>query len=769
MTGGSFANDRCSTFPALDTFLSKLMLTIFDEAQQFGGDREVTTVAMLPPTCLVVWMGDAQQTPGGIAKGQDQFAISRKQLMMRKHGLRCPQTDVTPHSLSTVLCALLQEVDDPSATALAEVLASANSNLGPLWVDHPHQDQSATLDILDAFCAGGTVRWQAPSTQDLQNHPQTPNVLVGSACNPTTLSIVAYICSVLDRAHEWLPHIQAKDTLSAASAAGLHAWGLMLPTSTRTPGVCYTCTVAVRYDPLCILLQDTQTWRIGTHTLGGVEGLIGGYQLAHWKRPPGELVYARATDLSCIIKNVYNALYAVKGKEGTLLGMSARNEEKDTLIASGHFRGHTKIKIQSVASSAGGAAMMAMVAQPYRGHLNGNVNDEFDMEECYARATVAGTRAQSLTVIVSPLDMQGMIGMMQVLAGRAHTIHEVYRGGDNWQMPQLDGPQVEQSNAEVQSWRISHAGTWAEQTLPPLAIGFNLRRKIDGQERVVFLRLRLVLVKASKILSARSHIPQLEHIVQRAYDTRRRLTLPDQRTEELMIWGYAIDKQHRVMAWLGPACSSQDPFAPLIRHWRSGTIMHTVPLPGIQFFDAWRIRPNLTPDPKMGEKLPSLGTDELIPEEPANVDYGQSDRADIQHRREQERDVRGAAKTIAQLALEMSHVHRLAELIKEKADLLKDLAMRRKSYQDEVKESSKGKSTAVSSAPKKQRTTGVPAPAATPLPAPLPTAHGGKAMEVDTHSGTSQPSGALNRECPCEARGYLASGPTSILPQLLRH
>ena len=154
------------------------------------------------------------------------------------------------------------------------------------------------------------------------------------------------------------------------------------------------------------------------------------------------------------------------------------------------------------------------------------------------------------------------------------------------------------------------------------------------------------------------------------------------------------------MAWLGPSCSSQDPFAPVIRHWRTGTIMHTVPLPGIQFFDAWRIRPHLKPDPKLGEKLPSLGTDELIPEEPANADYGQNDRADIQHRREQERDVRGATKTIAQLALEMSHVHRLADLIKEKAGLLKELAMRRKSYQDEIKESSKGKSTASSSAPK---------------------------------------------------------------------
>ena len=740
MTGGSFANDRCSTFPAFDTFLAKLMLTIFDEAQQFGGDREVTTIAMLPPTCLVVWMGDAQQTPGGIAKGHDQFAISRKQLMMRKHGLRCPQTDVTPHSLSTVLCTLLQEVDDPSATALAEVLASANSNLGPLWVDHPNQDQNATLDILDKFCPGGNVRWPSPSTQDIQNHPQSPNVLVGSTCNPTTLSIVAYICSVLDRAHEWLPHIQAKDTLSAASARGPHAWGLMLPTSTRTPGVCYTCTVAVRYDPLCMLLKDTQTWRIGTHTRGGVEGLVGGYQLVHWKRPPGELVYARATDLSCLIKNVYNALYTVKGKEGTLLTMSARNEEKDTLIASGHFRGHTKIRIQSVASSAGGTAMMAIVAQPYRGHLNGNVNDEFDMEECYARATVAGTRAQSLTVIVSPLDMQGMIGMMQVLAGRAHTIHELYRGNDNWQLPQLEEPQIEQSKAEVHSWRISHAGTWAEQTLPPLAIGFNLRRKVDGQERVVFLRLRLVLVKARKIPSARTHISQLEHIVHKAYDTRHKLTLPDQRTDDLMLWGYAIDKQHRVMAWLGPACSDPEPFAPVIRHWRSGTIMRTVPLPGIHFFDAWRIRSQLSPDPKLGEKLPSLGTTELIPEEPANEDYGHGDRADIQHRREQERDVRGSTKTIAQLALEMSHVHRLADLIKEKADMLKELAMRRQSYQDEVKESAKGKSTVASSAPKKQRTTGAPASVANPVPTPLPTAHGGKAMEVEARVGTSQSS-----------------------------
>ena len=283
MTGGSFANDRCSAFPTMDEWMAKLILTIFDEAQQFGSDREVTTIAMLPATSLVVWMGDAQQTPGGIAKGQDQFAISRRQLMMCKHGLRCPQTDVTPHSLSTVLCSLLQEVDDPSAIALAEILASASSNLGPLWVEHPDQDQSATLDILEKYCPGGALRWHEP-VEGIQRLPRSSNVLVGSSCNPSTLSIVAYICSVLDRAHEWLPHIQAKDTLSAASASGLHAWGLMLPTSARTPGVCYTCTVAVRYDPLYMCasprIPNLANWHAHIGRRRGISGRLSVYSLA---------------------------------------------------------------------------------------------------------------------------------------------------------------------------------------------------------------------------------------------------------------------------------------------------------------------------------------------------------------------------------------------------------------------------------------------------------------------------------------------------------
>ena len=73
MTGGSRASDRTSPFSTLEAWQQKLLLTVIDEAQQYGGDREVSSVAMLPATCFIVWIAD--QTPGGIAKGPSQSCL----------------------------------------------------------------------------------------------------------------------------------------------------------------------------------------------------------------------------------------------------------------------------------------------------------------------------------------------------------------------------------------------------------------------------------------------------------------------------------------------------------------------------------------------------------------------------------------------------------------------------------------------------------------------------------------------------------------------
>ena len=141
--------------------------------------------------------------------------------------------------------------------------------------------------------------------------------------------------------------------------------------------------------------------------------------------------------------------------------------------------------------------------------------------------------------------------------------------------------------------------------------------------------------------------------------------------------------------------------------------MHTIPLPGMHFFDAWRIRPSLQPD-NWERNFPRSAKRNSSHKNPQTQTMDKL----IEHRREQEREARGAAKTTAQLALEMSHVRRLAALVTEKAELLKELAMLRKSYQDEVKEGSKGKTATSSAAPKKQKTTDVylpPQPHHSPL------------------------------------------------------
>ena len=288
----------------------------------------------------------------------------------------------------------------------------------PLWNLKEMTAHRECLDILERVCPGCVLRWAEPTTDDMSRLPTNIDAaLVGEEANPTTLLLLAHICAALDSVPEWLPWVQASDTLSAAGAAGAHAWGLMLPTSTRTPGVNYTSSVAVRYPPLNRRVGDN--WIVGTHSSGGLEGLVGGYQLVIWKKPSKEFMHARGADLSSVIEPLLQDLIDIHGDDSSVLVMCARNEDRDQLLTDSICRGHPQIKVQSVASSAGATATASIVNQPVNGRLNGRPTDPFDQEECYARCTVAATRAQSLTIIISQLDMAGIMGMMQVLAARA--------------------------------------------------------------------------------------------------------------------------------------------------------------------------------------------------------------------------------------------------------------------------------------------------------------------------------------------------------------
>ena len=152
------------------------------------------------------------------------------------------------------------------------------------------------------------------------------------------------------------------------------------------------------------------------------------------------------------------------------------------------------LRVETIANSAGGSAAVAMVAQPSTGFLNGRFYPDGsptgDTEDCLGRITVGLTRSKSLTMIVSPIDMMGLIGMAQVLATLAYGIKGLRSGMTTWDWPYfLDNPHQE-NDSQMQRWSLNQTPSW---TTPPLAIA---NRYFDSRsQQSKNIRYRLFLVK----------------------------------------------------------------------------------------------------------------------------------------------------------------------------------------------------------------------------------------------------------------------------------
>ena len=101
-----------------------------------------------------------------------------------------------------------------------------------------------------------------------------------------------------------------------------------------------------------------------------------------------------------------------------LFVMTTATDHKNNLNRTGLKRDNARrLRVETIANSAGGTAQVAIVAQPSTGFLNGRFyadkSPTEDTEDCLGRTTVGLTRSKSLTILVSPLDMLGLMGMAQ--------------------------------------------------------------------------------------------------------------------------------------------------------------------------------------------------------------------------------------------------------------------------------------------------------------------------------------------------------------------
>ena len=208
---------------------------------------------------------------------------------------------------------------------------------------------------------------------------------------------------------------------AAAGVAGKQKWALILPSSARVSLVTYTTVIAVRYPELDNSHDGLTCF--GNY-LPGTQSTHGGFLPVFWNAPTAYM--HAATDIGCVVEWVRSHFTLTSDENGCLAVLHNRNKMVATFGNSEWVtQAEGSVQSKSVTSCVGMTAHLVLLAQTRVGFLSGGRSKhmrglppaEFlaQLEEAYARATVALTRAQKLCIIMGPLDMRGLLGAATVI------------------------------------------------------------------------------------------------------------------------------------------------------------------------------------------------------------------------------------------------------------------------------------------------------------------------------------------------------------------
>ena len=302
-TGGTVAQDLTMQWSTMGGFMQELSLLVIDEGQQYGTDREIAVISLLRQQPLVLWTGDSEQTPGGIDRAARNAKRSRQLLLAKKHGLRSDRNYYMPANLADAMIRLLDGSANEGLAALGQILKRGQPTLGQLWTSHLSPQDEEDLRAASTVLPGLRAQFEA-AQPNMQRHSKfvDSELLAGTTINfPRSLVRLAWI---LQHAATLLPmagDIQAVLNSQTAGVSDIHAWGLMLPSSSRVSPVTYHAVVAVRYPDLC--RQINGLWELGSFASGGLPDKPPGFQLVLWDTN-ARINGLVATDLETLVSEV---------------------------------------------------------------------------------------------------------------------------------------------------------------------------------------------------------------------------------------------------------------------------------------------------------------------------------------------------------------------------------------------------------------------------------------------------------------------------------
>ena len=184
-TGGTVAQDLTMPWSTLSGFMQDLTLMVIDEGQQYGTDREIATISLLKQQPLILWTGDAQQTPGGIARTAPNAKRSRQLLLAKKHGLRSDRNYYMPSNLAEAMIRLLDDSSNEGLHLLNQTLRNSEHVLGRVWTEQLSPADEEDLRAVHKVLPGldSHFRTALPSEQAQLPTKVDATLLEGTAIN----------------------------------------------------------------------------------------------------------------------------------------------------------------------------------------------------------------------------------------------------------------------------------------------------------------------------------------------------------------------------------------------------------------------------------------------------------------------------------------------------------------------------------------------------------------------------------------------------------
>ena len=171
-TGGTVAQDLTMQWSTLGGFMQELSLMVIDEGQQYGTDREIAVISLMRQQPLVLWTGDSEQTPGGIARAAPNAKRSRQLLLSKKHGLRSDRNYYMPSNLADAMIRLFDGSSNEGLTTLSQILRRGQHTLGQLWTSQLSPQATEDLKAANTVLPGpeSTIRSRPATSAETTLH-----------------------------------------------------------------------------------------------------------------------------------------------------------------------------------------------------------------------------------------------------------------------------------------------------------------------------------------------------------------------------------------------------------------------------------------------------------------------------------------------------------------------------------------------------------------------------------------------------------------------